>query len=50
MPEIKARAFDVVMHLLRSNADEDGVVAARPVTHAALGLGLLIEALEDDEV
>lgn len=50
VPEIKARAFDVVMQLLRANADEDGmVVAARTVTHAALGLGLLIEALEADE-
>lgn len=50
VPEIKARAFDVVMQLLRANADEDGVVvAARTVTHAALGLGLLIEALEGDE-
>lgn len=49
VPEIKARAFDVVMQLLRANADEDGVIASRPVAYAALALGHLVEALEGDE-
>lgn len=49
VPEIKARAFDVVMRLLEANADEDGVIASRPVAYAALALGHLVAALEGDE-
>lgn len=49
VPEIKAEAFDVIIRMLRGNADEDGVIAARPVTNAVIGLGMLIEALEEAE-
>lgn len=49
VPEIKALAFDVVMRLLQANADEDGVIASRPVAYAALALGHLVAALEADE-